>query len=81
MLRVWIHEMGGPETDRFVRFADEHGITVGLSEERDGAQRHSVLLTELARRMDEAHGGFTPIDDGNALELVRHKCTDEAICG
>ena len=54
-------------------------MAVGLGEERDGAQRGAVLLIELARRVDEAHGGFAAIDDGHALKFVLHKVSDQPI--
>ena len=68
-----VEDLSGAETDRLVRLADEHGMAVGLGEERDGAQGCAVLLIELARRVDEAHGGFAAIHDRYALEFVVHR--------
>ena len=76
---VWVDELGGAERHRLVCFADEHAVTVGICEQRDGMQRHAVLVPELPRRVDEAHGGFAAIDNGNALEFVLHKRLREQI--
>ena len=67
------------ERHRFVGFADEHRVTVGLGIECDGAQRCAVLLIELARRVDETHCGFTAIHDGHTLKFVLHDFSDQAI--
>ena len=63
-----------------VCFADEHGVSVGLSKQRDGTEWYFVLLTELPRRVDEAHSGFAPIHYRNALEFIRHKIPGERLC-
>jgi hypothetical protein len=77
---IRVDELSSTERQRLVCFADEHGMTVGLCEERDGAQRHAVLVPELPRRVDEAHGGFTAINNGNALEFVLHERLRELSC-
>ena len=78
-MSIGVDELGGTERNGLVCFADEHGMTVGLGEKSDGAQRHAVLLTELARRMDESHRGFAAIDNRNSLEFIWHKGPDETI--
>jgi hypothetical protein len=77
---IWVDELGGAERHCLICFADEHGMTVGLCEESDGAQRHAVLVPELPRSVDEAHGGFSPIDNRNALEFVLHDRLRELSC-
>ena len=69
----------GAQRQRFVRFADEHRVTVGLGIEGDGTQRCAVLLIELARRVYETHRGFTAVDDGHTLKFVLHKFSDRPI--
>ena len=76
-MRARVDDVSGAERHRLVRLADEHGMAVGLGEERDGAQRGAVLLIELARRVDEAHRGFTAVDDRHALKFVLHKASDQ----
>jgi hypothetical protein len=70
---IRIDKLGGAQRHRLVCFADEHGASVRVCEERDGVQGHAVLVPELPRRVDEAHGGFAAIDNGNALEFVWHE--------
>ena len=38
LIGVGSSDLSGAEEHRLVRFADEHGMTVGIGEERDGAQ-------------------------------------------
>src|SRR5579864_628453 len=78
-LRIWIGELRGAEKHRLIRFADEHRAAVGLREECDGAKWYAVLMTELPCRVDETHGSFAAIDNGNALEFVLHKRLCETI--
>ena len=78
MMRLRIDKLGRTQAYRFVGFANEHGMTIGLGEERYGTQWHAVLVSELAGRMDEAHGSFPAIDNRNALKFILHRYPDKA---
>jgi hypothetical protein len=45
---------------------------IRLGEECDGAQRRTVFVIELARRMNEAHRSFAAIDNHHALKFGLH---------
>jgi hypothetical protein len=72
LLGLRIKHMRGAEVHGLVSFANEHRIAVRVSEHRDGTQGYSVLLSELASRMNESHCGLTPVDDRHAFEFVVH---------
>ena len=74
-----IDDLRGAERYCLVRLADEHGMTVGLGEERDRTQRCSAFEIELPCCVDEAHRGLAAIDDGYALKLLRHTPPDRQI--
>jgi hypothetical protein len=76
---VWVDDLSSTEGHCFVRLTDEHGVTVGIGEKRDRAQRGAVLVIELARRVDEAHGGFPTIDDCYALKFLLHKHSSQLL--
>ena len=67
-------EVGAGRADEvaLVSLADEHGATVGLGVERDGARPG-----ELAGRDDEAHGRLAAVHDRDAFEH-RHQVTAAA---
>ena len=79
LLRGRVDDLRGAERHRLIRLADEHGMAVRLGEESDGAQRRAMLLIELARRVDEAHGGFATVDNRYALKFEGHTDPDRAI--
>ena len=62
----------GSEVVHLVRLASEHRAAVGVGDERDRAKRGAVLAVQLAHGVDEAHGGFAAVDDGDALEVALH---------
>ena len=72
LLGLWVKHMRGAKVHGLVGFTNKHGIPVGISEQRDGAQCYPVLLSELAGRMNETHCGLAPVDDRHALEFVVH---------
>ena len=76
MLRVWVDDLGGTKTHCFVRLTHKHAMTIRLGEKRDGAQRCAMFLIEVARRMDEAHSGFTAIYYGHALKFMWHNASN-----
>ena len=78
MMRLRIGKLGRTEAYRFVGFANEHGMTIGLGEERDGTQWYAVLVSELAGCMNETHGSFPAIDNRNALKFILHRHPDKA---
>ena len=79
LLGNWIEDLSGAETNRLVGLAHEHAVAVRLGEKCNGAQRRAVFLIEIARGVDETHGGFAAIHDGHALKFVFHKSPDQRI--
>ena len=79
LLGVLVHDLSGPETHRFIRLPDEHGVTVRLGEEGDGAQRCPVFVIEFAGRVDETHGGFTAIHNCYPLKFLFHRVPDRSM--
>jgi len=63
-----IGEACGTNTESFICFADKHGVPVWFGKKRDAAQWILSFLTEFARGMDEAHCGFTAVDNRDTLE-------------
>ncbi len=56
------------EIERLVGLTDEHRLPIRFGVERDRAEFGSVLVVVLPDRIDQAHGRFASVDDGDAVE-------------
>ena len=72
----WIGEAGGAERECLVRFADEHGMPIGLGKERNRPHWQFVLLPILVRRVDKTHRGLASVTM-HSLEFFGHMDPNE----
>ena len=68
VVEVGVAGAGLAEQHGLVGGADERRPALGLGVQRDDPGARAVLGVELADGADEAHGGLTPVDDGDAAE-------------